>query len=644
MGSRLLARREAWRRIKGEKLLLRGVRVEWKDAGSVARLARDFALHPHHTPKQHRAKYAELLGEELSEGVVREVPLQEAKWLNPTFLVPKAGNKFRKILDCRRLNEEMRDRHFKMESAEDVLQLARPGDWATSLDFRSAFNHISVDVGLRPYLCFLFAGRCYQYQAMPFGLKQAPRTFTRLMKRAVTAVRERWRVRMIFYMDDSLLLFPSQEQARQQTREIADFFEDLGWTLSPDKCQLEPLQVIDFLGWRWNLAGGFLTTTPRRRQALIGEVKSLLQLCSDRARMPTRKLASVLGGLNFLRLQMRDASLHTLTLDTLKVRAVRAGGWEGYTQMTPQAQGDLKWWIQQLTRNAPRQWLAPSQKAMITTDASPVGWGAVLSMDGERSFAYGRWTVLQRAMTSNAKELTAVRMALLSWRAQLEAVAPATVAVQSDNTTTVHLINNRRAAATLAMHLRRLLWCCKRMRLELVATYLPGVQNDTADRLSRVSGLTGYHLKPEVLRGLLTEAEFQPTLDVFGREPELSQQATAEEAAASEQRGPAEYMRMEWAGQHLFLHPPLNRIAAVLRRLQAEPTPALIITPAWKSQPWSPILAELTEKQVHLGAFEEAMQTTAEFQEAGWRLPPGNVVGTTLGTRTMRAVPCSSGC
>jgi putative transposase len=150
----------------------------------------------------------------LREGTVREVPLTEVKWLNPTFLVPKAGGKWRKILDCRRLNEEMAPRHFTMESALDVLEIARPGDWATSLDFHAAFNHISVDVGLRPYLCFHFAGRYFQYQAMPFGLMQAPQTFTRVMKPAVTAVRSRWKVRMIFYMDDSLLLFSHEEQAR----------------------------------------------------------------------------------------------------------------------------------------------------------------------------------------------------------------------------------------------------------------------------------------------------------------------------------------------------------------------------------------------------------------------------------------------
>jgi hypothetical protein len=155
--------------------------------------------------------YESLLAEELRDGLVQGVTEQQVPWLSPTFLHPKPDGRYRKFLNCAALNEEMLAPHFKMETAEDVLRLARPGDWGTSLDFSSAVNHIAVSSQLKPYLCFLHRGRYFQYQAMPFGLTQASFTFTRLMKRAVTAVRARWKVRMVFYMDDSLLLFEQEE-------------------------------------------------------------------------------------------------------------------------------------------------------------------------------------------------------------------------------------------------------------------------------------------------------------------------------------------------------------------------------------------------------------------------------------------------
>jgi ribonuclease HI len=636
-----LGKREEWKKIKGETLLLQGVRAEWKDGQSAARLAREFALHTCHPQKSLRAEYMKLLAEEIEEGTVREVKEEDVKWLNPTFLVPKAGGKWRKILDCRRLNEEMRDRHFKMESALDVLEIARAGDWATSLDFRAAFNHIAVDPELRPYLCFHFAGRFFQYQAMPFGLKQAPRTFTRLMKRAVTAVREKWRVRMIFYMDDSLLLFSTKEQAKVQTKQIAAFFTSLGWTLAHDKCQMEPVQIIDFLGWRWDCSKAHLSTVPKRRTTLIKEVEQMLEACRVRSRIPTRKLAALIGQLNFLQLQNRDAGLHIKMLDVMKIRSVRKTGWSGWTTMHPGAQGDLKWWLRALHLNSPRAWQPPLTKATLTTDASPSGWGAELRRGDSRSYAFGQWKEQQRWMSSNAKELTAVRMALGQFREEIQEMRPLTLTVQSDNTTTVHIINNRRAALSLCTPLRNLLNRARQLQTELRAIYLPGVQNDTADRLSRMGRLTGFHLQDSVLTELLREAEFEPTLDVFAREPilwERTEAAERQEAAALLEGHGAS---LNWTGECLFLHPPLHRIAATLRRLQREPTPALLITPNWGSQPWSPILAEMVERRFHLGPYNSVMATTPEFRQAGWRLPPGEVVASILATRTTRERDCS---
>jgi hypothetical protein len=107
--------------------------------------------------------------------------------------------------------------------------------------------------------------------------------------------------------------------------------------------------------------------------------------------------------------------------------------------------------------------------------------------------------------------------------------------------------------------------------------------------------------------------------------------------------GPLQCLSESWEGERLFLHPPLNRITAVLERLHREPTPALLITPAWTSQSWCLILAEMVERQFLLGTFDEAMQTTALFRTASWRLPPGKVVATLLGTRTTRDAPSTTG-
>jgi len=55
-------------------------------------------------------------------------------------------------------------------------------------------------------------------------------------------------------------------------------------------------------------------------------------------------------------------------------------------------------------RSAPR--------AVLATDASSVGWGAVLACDGELRFWGGPWSLEDAALHINAKELVALRKGL----------------------------------------------------------------------------------------------------------------------------------------------------------------------------------------------------------------------------------------
>jgi hypothetical protein len=129
--------------------------AEWKDDQSIARLRARKRVRPYQPAPALAAEFDKLLAEELSEGIVREIPEEEVRWVTPTFLVPKPQTgKYRKILDCRILNEEVLPVHFKMESPDTVRSLLRKGDWATSLDVKSAFNHVPVHPSLLPYLAF----------------------------------------------------------------------------------------------------------------------------------------------------------------------------------------------------------------------------------------------------------------------------------------------------------------------------------------------------------------------------------------------------------------------------------------------------------------------------------------------------------
>jgi hypothetical protein len=147
------------------------------------------------------------LNEELEEEIVVQVPHTYQRFPNQVFMVPKNGGKWRKVGDCRMVNGQQVFIHFRTDGPEVVWVIALLGDLATSLDIKSAFNHIRVSPEFRPFLCFEYRGKHYAYNSMPFGCRHILRVFTKALSYPLAYIRTHWEVRIVAYMDDILLLY-----------------------------------------------------------------------------------------------------------------------------------------------------------------------------------------------------------------------------------------------------------------------------------------------------------------------------------------------------------------------------------------------------------------------------------------------------
>jgi hypothetical protein len=215
IGQRLITHIAAWKDIKCDRVVNQGVMPQWVDEKmGKEKLSRERRPFPVCGPVKLLSEYQKLLNDELREGIVVPVPDDYVKCWNPTFVVPKKNGEYRKVLNCRRLNALMKDIHFKMEDVRAVKDVILQGDYAVSIDITSAYNHVSVHPSLRPFLCFQFEGISYSYCGMPFGYKDAPRIFTRIMRCVIWNVRRIWGIRCVQYLDD--LLFLDQNPAELQ--------------------------------------------------------------------------------------------------------------------------------------------------------------------------------------------------------------------------------------------------------------------------------------------------------------------------------------------------------------------------------------------------------------------------------------------
>ncbi|VDI26145.1 Hypothetical predicted protein [Mytilus galloprovincialis] len=78
------------------------------------------------------------------------------------------------------------------------------GDWAVKLDLQDAYFHIPIHKHYRKFLRFSILGKKYQYRALPFGLRSAPRIFTKGMA-VVGAFLRKQMIHIFMYLDDWML-------------------------------------------------------------------------------------------------------------------------------------------------------------------------------------------------------------------------------------------------------------------------------------------------------------------------------------------------------------------------------------------------------------------------------------------------------
>ena len=134
-----------------------------------------------------------------------------------------------------------------MLTVQLLLELIRPGDWATSLDLKDAFLHVPIFPEHRKYLRFHFRGQSYQYNVMPFGYSLAPMVFTRMLETPLAALKKEG-LRIYQYIDDLLALAINPQLARHLTMRLAARLQTLGFSINWKKSAPEPTQRPVYLG------------------------------------------------------------------------------------------------------------------------------------------------------------------------------------------------------------------------------------------------------------------------------------------------------------------------------------------------------------------------------------------------------------
>ena len=117
------------------------------------------------------------------------------------FLVSKKTGELMPVVNLKLLNQYLRSQHFKMDCMKKVINLAKKGDWAISIDLQDAYFHISLHKNHRKYLRFCIQGKAWQFKTLQFGPKSSPRLFTKVVS-VVAGFLRMQNQRLAVYLDD----------------------------------------------------------------------------------------------------------------------------------------------------------------------------------------------------------------------------------------------------------------------------------------------------------------------------------------------------------------------------------------------------------------------------------------------------------
>ena len=151
------------------------------------------------------------------------------------FLEKEKDGGMRPIINLKPFNKTFLDPpHFRMEGIPDVIRLLNPGDWAATIDLKDAFFHVPIFSDHCKLLRFFWDGVLYEFLVLPFGLVTATFVFTKLTK-PVAAFLRAMGIRIIFYLDDILVIGSSEEQCRVNVEMTLKVLVEAGFVINHKK-------------------------------------------------------------------------------------------------------------------------------------------------------------------------------------------------------------------------------------------------------------------------------------------------------------------------------------------------------------------------------------------------------------------------
>lgn len=187
-------------------------------------------------PQIHEQEVKTQVQKLLDQNIIRP---SSSPWTSPIWIVPKkidasGKKKWRMVIDYRKLNEITIGDSYPLPNITDILDKLGHSIYFSTLDLASGFHQIELDSKAIPKSAFTTPYGHYEFLRMPFGLKNAPATFQRVMDSILIGLQGE---RCFVYLDDIVVFASSLQEHEEKLREVFTRLQEFELKIQPDKCE-----------------------------------------------------------------------------------------------------------------------------------------------------------------------------------------------------------------------------------------------------------------------------------------------------------------------------------------------------------------------------------------------------------------------
>ena len=165
-----------------------------------------------------------------------------SSWASPCILVPKPDGTFRFCSDFRKVNNVTKPDSFPLPRMEDCIDQVGSAKFVSKFDLLKGYWQVPLSARAREIAAFITPNGLYSYKVMPFGLRNAPATFQRLMNQVI------WYMPgCAVYLDDVVVYSDNWEIHLDRIRELFNRLREARLTVNLAKCEFARATVT-YLG------------------------------------------------------------------------------------------------------------------------------------------------------------------------------------------------------------------------------------------------------------------------------------------------------------------------------------------------------------------------------------------------------------